>query len=122
LLNGGCYVIAGSPDNATFVTIDGVSMRFFNARVRNTQTNAHLPPVTPNRNNQATRVWYMMFSLPPPVIGRNANNSIGWAMYTGNGGCGLGSSRCWKYHRNGDELAVITYQLTTGNLTLVKSY
>jgi hypothetical protein len=43
-------------------------------------------------------------------------------MYTGNGGCGLPPSRCWKYRRNGSELAVITYQLTTGNLTLLKNY
>jgi len=69
------YALEGSPDNATFVAIDDVSVRFFNGSVRNTQTNAHVPVGTPNRNNQATRFWYMMFSVPPPVIGRNDNSS-----------------------------------------------
>ena len=121
-LNGMRYTVAGSPDNATYVDIDGISMRFFNGRVRNMQTNAHVPPGTPNRNNQATRFWYMMFTTPPPVIGRNDNSSTGWAMYTGNGNCGAGQTRCWKYRQAGTELAVITYRFSTGDLTLVKNF
>ena len=96
-------------------------MGFRNGYVRNTQTNAHVPPGTPYRNNQATRFWYMMFSVPPPVIGRNNNNSVGWAMYT-IASCGAGASRCWKYRRNGTELAVITYVITDGNLSLLKNF
>jgi len=116
------YALEGSPDNATFVTIDGVSVRFFNGSVRNTQTNAHVPVGTPNRNNQATRFWYMMFSVPPPVIGRNDNSSTGWAMYTGAASCGVNRSRCWKYRRGGTELAVITYEFNNGTTTLVKNF
>ncbi|MEM7562168.1 MAG: prepilin-type N-terminal cleavage/methylation domain-containing protein [Pseudomonadota bacterium] len=121
-LNGMRYTIAGSPDNATYVDIDGLSVRFRNGLVRNIQTNAHVPAGTPNRNNQATRFWYMMFTTPPPVIGRNDNSSTGWAMYTGNANCGAGQTRCWKFRRAGTELAVITYRFTTGDLTLVKNF
>ena len=116
------YALEGSPNNTAFVTIDGVSVRFFNGSVRNTQTNAHVPVGTPNRNNQTTRFWYMMFSVPPPVIGRNDNSSAGWAMYTGAANCGVNRSRCWKYRRAGTELAVITYEFTNGTTSLVKNF
>ena len=88
------YALAGSPNNATFVDIDGVNVNYRNGLVRTTQTNSHVPAGTPNRNNQATRLWYMIFSVPPPVIARNDNNSAGWAMYTGNANCGVNRSRC----------------------------
>jgi hypothetical protein len=71
-------------------------------------------------NSHSTRTAGGNPSTKPPF--GSLAEMVGWAMCTGNGDSGLGSSRCWKYHRNGDELAVITYQLTTGNLTLVKSY
>ncbi|MGB5329020.1 MAG: prepilin-type N-terminal cleavage/methylation domain-containing protein [Gammaproteobacteria bacterium] len=116
------YTLESSPDNATYVTIDGVSVRFFNGSVRNTQTNAHVPAGTPNRNNQATRFWYMIFSTPPPVIARNDNSNTGWAMYTGAAQCGINRSRCWKYRRAGTELAVITYEFTNGTTSLVKNF
>ncbi len=116
------YVLAGSPNNATYVDLDGISVRFFNGNLRNMQTNAHVPPGTPNRNNQATRFWYLIFATPPPVIARNDNSSAGWAMYTGNANCGINRSRCWKYRRAGTELAVITYEFTNGTTTLVKNF
>lgn len=54
-LNSINYALEGSPNNATYVDLDGISVRYFNGNLRNTQTNAHVPPGTPNRNNQATR-------------------------------------------------------------------
>ena len=121
-LNSLRYTLAGSPDNSTYVDIDGVDLRYRNGFARNTQTNSHVPVGTPNRNNQATRFWYMIFSSPPPVITRTDTSSVGWAMYTGNANCGVIRSRCWKYRRNGTELAVITYEFTTGTTTLVKNF
>lgn len=121
-MNSMRYTLAGSPNNSAFVSIDGVSVRYRNGLVRNTQTNAHVPAGTPNRSNQATRFWYMIFSAPPPVIARNDNSSAGWAMYTGTGNCGVNRSRCWKYRRGGTELAVITYEFTNGTTTLVKNF
>lgn len=121
-LNSMRYTLAGSPDNATFVTIDGVSMNYRNGLVRRTQNSAHVPVGTPNRNNQATRFWYMIFSAPPPVIARTDNSSVGWAMYNGVANCGINRSRCWKYRRAGTELAVITYEFTNGTTTLVKNF
>ncbi|MCP4874203.1 MAG: prepilin-type N-terminal cleavage/methylation domain-containing protein [Gammaproteobacteria bacterium] len=121
-MNSMRYNLAGSPNNSTYVSIDAVSVRFRNGLVRNTQTNAHVPPGTPNRNNQATRFWYMIFSAPPPVITRTDNSSAGWAMYTGAANCGVTRSRCWKYRRAGTELAVITYEFTNGTTTLVKNF
>lgn len=116
------YVLAGSPDNTTFVPIRGVNTRFRNGLVRNMQTFTHVPAGTPNRGNQATRFWYLMFEVPPPVIARNDTTSTGWAMYTGNAQCGAGQTRCWKYRRQGTELAVITYRFLNGNITLVKNF
>ena len=116
------YALEGSPNNSTYVDLDGINVRFFNGSLRNTQTNAHVPPGTPNRNNQATRFWYLLFSAPPPVIGRNDNSSAGWAMYTGAANCGVNRSRCWKYRRAGTELAVITYEFNAGTTTLVKNF
>ena len=121
-MNAFRYTLEGSPNNTTYVTIDGVSVRFRNGLVRNTQNSAHVPVGTPNRNNLATRFWYMVFSAPPPVIARNDNNSTGWAMYTGTVSCGVNRSRCWKYRRAGTELAVITYEFTNGTTTLVKNF
>jgi len=121
-LNSMRYTLAGSPDNATFVTIDGVSVNYRNGLIRRTQNSAHVPAGTPNRNNQATRFWYMIFSVPPPVIARTDNSSAGWAMYNGTAGCGINRSRCWKYRRAGTELAVITYEFTNGTTTLVKNF
>lgn len=71
---------------------------------------------------QATRFWFLMFEVPPPVIARTDTTSAGWAMYTGGGGCGVGASRCWKYRLQGTELAVITYRFNTGTITLVKNF
>ena len=116
------YTLAGSPDNSTYVPIRGINTRYRNGLVRNMQTNAHVPVGTPNRNNQATRFWFLMFEVPPPVIARNDTSSAGWAMYTGNAQCGAGQTRCWKYRRAGTELAVITYRFLNGNLTLVKNF
>ena len=116
------YALAGSPDNSTFVPIRDINSRYFNGRVRNMQTAAHVPVGTPNRNNQATRFWFLMFEVPPPVIARTDTTSAGWAMYNGNGGCGVGGSRCWKYRRAGTELAVITYRWNADVLTLVKNF
>lgn len=116
------YTLAGKPANATYVDIDGINMRFRNGLVRQVQNSAHVPPGTPNRNNQATRFWFMMFEVPPPVIGRNDSGSKGWAMYTGNAQCGAVRSRCWKYRDRGTELAVITYEFTNGTISLSKNF
>ena len=121
-LNSISYALEGSPNNSTYVDLDGISVRYFNGNLRNTQTNAHVPPGTPNRNNQATRFWYLMFSAPPPVIRRNDNSRAGWTMYTGIANCGINRSRCWKYRRAGTELAVITYEFTGGTITLTKNF
>jgi len=121
-LNSIDYALEGSPNNATYVDLDGISARYFNGSLRNMQNAAHLPPGTPNRNNQATRFWYLMFSAPPPVIARNDTSGAGWAMYTGNANCGINRSRCWKYRRAGTELAVITYEFNNGTTTLVKNF
>ncbi|MDJ0777998.1 MAG: prepilin-type N-terminal cleavage/methylation domain-containing protein [Gammaproteobacteria bacterium] len=121
-INGMRYTLAGKPANATYVDIDGINMRFRNGLVRQVQNSAHVPPGTPNRNNQATRFWFMMFEVAPPVIGRNDNSSKGWAMYTGNGQCGAVRSRCWKYRDRGTELAVITYEFTNGTISLSKNF
>ena len=121
-MNGMRYSLAGSPDNATYVTIDGISLRFRNGFVRNTENNNHVPVGTPNRNNQATRFWYMIFAVPPQVIARNDNSSTGWAMYTGTANCGSVRSRCWKYRKRGEERAVITYLIDTGTTSLVKNF
>ena len=121
-INGMRYTLAGKPPNATYVGIDGINMRFRNGLVRQVQNSAHVPAGTPNRNNQATRFWFMMFEVPPPVITRNDNSSKGWAMYTGNAQCGINRSRCWKYRNRGTELAVITYEFTNGTITLTKNF
>lgn len=121
-LNAMRYALAGSPNNTTYVTVDSVSIRYRNGLVRNTQTAAHVPVGTPNRNNQATRFWYMMFGAPPPVIARTDTSNTGWAMYTGNAQCGVIRSRCWKYRRAGTELAVVTYEFTNGTITVVKNF
>ena len=121
-LNGIRYTLAGSPNNTTYVDIDGISLRYRNGLARNTLNASHVPPGTPNRNNQATRFWYMIFSAPPPVIARNDTSSAGWAMYTGTAQCGINRSRCWKYRRAGTELAVITYEFASGSTTLVKNF
>ncbi len=43
-------------------------------------------------------------------------------MYTGNAQCGVIRSRCWKYRKQGTELAVITYEFTNGSVSLVKNF
>jgi len=119
--NGFQYVLLGSPNNATNVDLDGISVNFRNGLIRRTENRAHVPVGTPNRGNQATRFWYMIFQAPPPVIARNDSSSIGWAMYTGVAQCGVNRSRCWKYRKAGVELAVITYEFSSGTVTLVKN-
>ena len=90
--------------------------------MRVTQNAAHVPAGTPNRFLQATRLWYMIYTAPPPVIAQGDTTSMGWAMYTGPGDCGAVRTRCWKYRRNGTELAVITYSINSGSVTLVKNF
>ncbi len=121
-INGARYTLAGRPPNPTYVDIDGINMRFRNGLVRQVQNSAHVPVGTPNRNNQATRFWFMMFEAPPPVIARNDTSGKGWAMYTGNAQCGVTRSRCWKYRKQGTELAVITYEFTNGTINLAKNF
>ncbi len=121
-INGMRYTLAGKPANPTYVDIDGINMRFRNGLVRQVQNSAHVPVGTPNRNNQATRFWFMMFEVPPPVIARNDTSGKGWAMFTGNAQCGTNRSRCWKYRDRGTELAVITYEFTNGTISLSKNF
>ena len=95
-INGMRYTLAGKPPNATYVDIDGINMRFRNGLVRQVQDSNHVPVGTPNRNNQATRFWFMIFETPPPVIARTDTSSKGWAMYNGAAQCGVTRSRCWN--------------------------
>jgi len=119
--NGFQYTLLGSPDNFTDVDLNGLSVNYRNKLIRRTATKAHVPLGTPNRNSQATRFWYMIFSVPPTVIARNDSSGHGWAMYNGAATCGVNRSRCWKYRKAGLELAVITYEFITGSVTLVKN-
>ena len=112
------YTLLGSPANPEWVDLDGLDIRFRNGLVRQVRNSNHVPPGTPNRNNQATRFWHMIFSNPPPVIARDDNTSKGWAMYNGNGGCGVPRSRCWRYRNAGTDIAQITYEFTGGTTTL----
>ena len=74
------YPLEGSPDNSTYVMIDGVDVRFRNGLLRNARNPNNVPPGIPQRGNQATRLWYMAFNVPPPVISRNDTSSTGWAI------------------------------------------
>ncbi len=112
------YTLLGSPANPDWVDLDGLDIRFRNGLVRQVRNSNHVPPGTPNRNNQATRFWFMIFSDPPPVINRADNTSTGWAMYNGNGDCGAPRSRCWRYRNAGTDVAQITYEFNAGTTTL----
>ena len=121
-LNGPRYTLAGSPNDLTWVDIDGVNIRYRSGNMRVTQDADHVPLGTPNRASQATRLWYMIYTVPPPVITQSDTTSAGWAMYVGPAPCGAFRTRCWKYRRNGTELAVITYWINPGTVTLVKNF